>query len=55
MTILEIFVLIICIGTVSSHARLALPPGRSSAWDFGFNTPVNNNDYALYCGGFQVS
>ncbi len=55
MSILKVFVLIIFVGTVYGHGRLAMPPGRSSAWDFGFDTPVNNNDFAIYCGGFQVS
>lgn len=33
------------------HGRLIEPPGRSSAWRFGFNTPVNHNDHELFCGG----
>ncbi|XP_076042840.1 uncharacterized protein LOC143026409 [Oratosquilla oratoria] len=39
---------------VSGHARLMNPPGRSSAWRFGFDTPVNYNDNELFCGGYDV-
>ena len=42
------------IGNVNGHAILGLPPARSSAWRFGYNTPVNTNDYGIYCGGLQV-
>ena len=37
---------------VSSHGRLISPPGRSTAWRFGFDTPINYNDNELFCGGF---
>jgi hypothetical protein len=56
MVLLKFFIIVVIVaGTVSGHARLALPPGRSSAWNFSFPTPVNTNDYAIYCGGFQVN
>jgi len=29
------------------------PPGRSTAWRHGFNTPINNEDNELFCGGFE--
>merc|ERR1712121_518255 len=37
---------------VSGHGRLAQPPARSSAWRYGFKTPVNYDDTQLWCGGF---
>ncbi len=55
MVILKIFVVVVIFAeTVSGHGRLALPPSRSSAWRFGFNTTINNNDAALNCGGAEV-
>lgn len=41
--------------TVLGQGRLLLPPGRSSMWRVGYDTPINNNDNALTCGGLQVS
>merc|ERR1712038_1883019 len=38
---------------VLGHGRLIEPPSRSSAWRFGFGTPENYNDNALFCGGFD--
>ncbi|XP_041356040.1 uncharacterized protein LOC121373444 [Gigantopelta aegis] len=37
---------------VHAHGRLVEPPGRATAWRYGFKTPINYNDNALYCGGF---
>ncbi|PVD36382.1 hypothetical protein C0Q70_03364 [Pomacea canaliculata] len=34
------------------HGRLMEPPSRSSMWREGFNTPRNDDDNALSCGGF---
>ncbi|XP_045173145.2 uncharacterized protein LOC123534789 [Mercenaria mercenaria] len=39
---------------VSGHARLINPPGRSTMWRYGFNTPHNSDDHQLSCGGFGV-
>ncbi|GBL98539.1 hypothetical protein AVEN_111649-1 [Araneus ventricosus] len=39
---------------VWSHARLMIPPSRSSMWRLGFPTKRNFNDNALYCGGIQI-
>ncbi|KAK3094589.1 hypothetical protein FSP39_003699 [Pinctada imbricata] len=36
---------------VASHGRLIEPPGRSTMWRYGFDTPVNYNDNQLFCGG----
>lgn len=38
---------------VSGHGYLIEPPQRSSAWRAGFQTPVNNADNNLNCGGAQ--
>lgn len=38
----------------SQHGRMMEPPSRSSMWRVGFPTPKNENDNALYCGGFGV-
>ena len=43
------------ITNILGHARLTEPPGRSTAWRFGFSTPTNYNDNELNCGGFNVS
>lgn len=50
------FVLIICvllcsIDVCNGHGRLIDPPGRSTAFRFGFPTPPNYNDHELFCGG----
>ncbi|XP_076438822.1 uncharacterized protein LOC143277804 [Babylonia areolata] len=39
--------------STNGHGRLLEPPGRSSMWRVGFNTPKNYNDNALFCGGFS--
>jgi hypothetical protein len=36
-----------------SHGRLWDPPGRSTMWRRGYNTPPNYDDNQLFCGGFQ--
>jgi len=36
------------------HGRMMEPPSRASMWRVGFPTPKNENDNALYCGGFGV-
>ncbi|CAG2234739.1 unnamed protein product [Mytilus edulis] len=33
------------------HGYLLWPPNRSSLWRYGYNTTINYNDNALYCGG----
>ncbi|KAK7108850.1 hypothetical protein V1264_016512 [Littorina saxatilis] len=51
--ITALFVLLSCVlQSANGHGRLLEPPGRSSMWRVGFNTPKNYNDNALYCGGF---
>lgn len=42
-----------CVG-VRGHGRLIEPPGRSTAWRYGFNTPPNYNDHEIYCGGYAT-
>ncbi|RWS18082.1 uncharacterized protein B4U80_05900, partial [Leptotrombidium deliense] len=39
---------------VLGHGRLIEPPGRSTAWRFGFRNPPNYDDNALFCGGVYV-
>ena len=46
---------LLCLVSILGHARLTEPPGRSTAWRFGFHTPRNDNDNELNCGGFNVS
>lgn len=45
-------ILVNTIDVCNAHGRLIEPPGRSSAWRYGFQTPPNYNDHELYCGGF---
>jgi len=40
--------------TVAGHGRLVDPASRTSAWRFGFGTPVHYNDHEMFCGGFAV-
>ncbi|KFM75238.1 hypothetical protein X975_07658, partial [Stegodyphus mimosarum] len=39
------------VGLVKGHASLDEPPGRSTMWRYGFDTPVNDEDMELFCGG----
>ena len=39
---------------VTGHGRLVDPPARSTAWRYGYDTPVNYDDNQLYCGGKQI-
>ena len=41
------------VGEAVCHARLTEPPARTTAWRFGFGTPVNYNDHETNCGGFS--
>jgi len=56
-----IFYLLPCVllsfllGRTDGHGRLLEPPGRSSMWRRGFNTPINYDDNQLFCGGYDVS
>ena len=52
---LAIALLCACVALVAGHGRLHQPPGRSTMWRHGFNTPRNYNDNELFCGGFGVS
>ncbi|XP_049782471.1 uncharacterized protein LOC126184141 [Schistocerca cancellata] len=36
------------------HGMLWEPPNRGSLWRFGYETPVNYDDNAQFCGGFQA-
>merc|ERR1739838_840285 len=35
-----------------AHGYMKDPPGRASAWRFGFRTPRNYEDDECNCGGF---
>ena len=50
-----IYVLVCSIVGVCGFGRLVDPPGRSSAWRYGFNTSINYDDNSLNCGGYSVS
>nr|KAG5691648.1 hypothetical protein BaRGS_022923 [Batillaria attramentaria] len=43
--------LLLLLKSVDGHGYVMDPPQRSSLWRFGYNTPVNNNDNQLFCGG----
>ncbi|RWS02710.1 uncharacterized protein B4U79_01228 [Dinothrombium tinctorium] len=38
---------------IFGHGRLIDPPSRSTAWRYGFKTPINFDDQELFCGGFR--
>ena len=42
------------VALVSGHGRLIDPPSRNSAWRYGFETPRQDTDNELNCGGFNV-
>ena len=46
-------VVIFVIPEASCHGRLIDPPARSTAWRYGYDTPINYDDNALFCGGFS--
>ncbi|KAK3095006.1 hypothetical protein FSP39_009096 [Pinctada imbricata] len=50
ISLVGVVIVCLCRG-VASHGRLIDPPGRSTMWRYGFNTPFNYNDNQLYCGG----
>ncbi|XP_043471879.1 uncharacterized protein LOC122504725 [Leptopilina heterotoma] len=39
---------------IRGHGMLMQPVNRASAWRKGFRTPINYDDNANYCGGFNV-
>ncbi|KAK7081127.1 hypothetical protein SK128_027953 [Halocaridina rubra] len=53
----EYSILLICayayVGT-DAHGTMVSPAARNSAWRFGFDTPANDEDNALRCGGRYV-
>ena len=55
LTIAGVFYIVLMMTSlVEGHGRLVEPPSRSSAWRFGFPTPINYDDNELFCGGYQV-
>ena len=55
MNMLTLWSMMVLVGAAVGHGRLASPPSRSSAWKFGFGTPINHNDWVLNCGEYEVS
>ena len=53
--ILKTVTFAILIAFALGHGRLISPPGRSSMWRYGYNTPTNYDDNQMFCGGFYVS
>lgn len=49
----RVLVLCVVLDCVSGQGRMLSPPGRSSMWRYGFDTPVNYNDNVLSCGGLK--
>ncbi|KAF7991781.1 hypothetical protein HCN44_010582 [Aphidius gifuensis] len=47
-------VVILNISYIYCHGMLMDPVNRGSAWRLGFNTPVNYDDNANYCGGANI-
>lgn len=54
MKLLSLTLLLFYVEVCYGHGRLISPPGRSTMWRYGYNTPVNTNDNQLSCGGFGV-
>ena len=52
--IFRFFVALNLIALVLGHGRLIDPPSRNSAWRYGFDTPRQDTDNELNCGGFNV-
>lgn len=46
-------ILLQVIDVCKGHGSLIEPPSRSSAWRFGFKTPINYDDMSLNCGGLK--
>lgn len=44
----------VVIDYVSGQGRMLMPPGRSTMWRLGYETPINFNDNVLSCGGVKV-
>jgi len=51
----KLAVLVVLVGYVRGQGRLLMPPGRSSMWRLGYDTPINFNDNVVSCGGVKVS
>ena len=51
----NLYLLKSCQQSISAvSCRLWTPPGRSTLWRQGFDSPVNRKDNELYCGGYAV-
>ena len=48
-------ILAINLNGIEGHGSVTDPVHRGYAWAMGFQTPMNFNDHANFCGGFNVS
>ena len=46
--------LLVALNSVRGHGGMLEPPMRSIMWRYGFESPVNYDWNALFCGGRQV-
>ncbi|XP_011305712.1 uncharacterized protein [Fopius arisanus] len=51
---LSLIIAVINILEISGHGMLMEPVNRLSAWRYGFDTPINYNDNANFCGGWAT-
>ena len=54
MILQNLITLYLILTIVDGHGYLVDPPNRSSAWRYGFKTPINTNDMELSCGGLTI-
>ncbi|XP_047992291.1 uncharacterized protein LOC125231006 [Leguminivora glycinivorella] len=51
MSSISLAILLSTASSVIGHGMVLDPPGRATAWRYGFRTPVNYDDNGLNCGG----
>ncbi|XP_041355235.1 uncharacterized protein LOC121372861 [Gigantopelta aegis] len=49
--LVAVFLILGHVVQTQGHGRLTNPPGRATAWRYGFNTPVDYQDNEQFCGG----
>ncbi|XP_015597787.1 uncharacterized protein LOC107268968 [Cephus cinctus] len=52
--LMSVLIIILNVLEIYSHGMLMVPVNRGSAWRYGYNTPINYDDNANFCGGFAV-
>lgn len=55
LLIFKIVLSLVLVNNVHGQGRMLTPAGRSSLWRDGYDTPINDNDNILNCGGNKVS